>query len=127
MILKNRNEVEALIFFQPKHNSLSYPANQKMIDILMEHFKLVDKDINPEFFSVIFRFISYHDTPEEALSYYNSQGFFNIYDEEKLRKDFIVVDMDPDDHPEDRPVLVINKFLFKDKIVKFYYDNGQTN
>ena len=124
MILKNRKEVEALVFFQPKHNSLSYLANEKLIDILLENFNLIDADINPLFFREVFRFVSFHDTPEEALEYYSSHGFFSNWDEKKLRKDFLVIDMDPDDHPEDRPVLVIDKFLYNDNTVK-EYTNGK--
>lgn len=116
MILESINELHALICLCPLSGKLSAPAQDIVIEELTKRFELVGKSISPWLIEHILPCCNEFDTPEEACEFYKFWGPDNkCFTPETLSEDFLVFHLDPDDHPETDPVLIIEPEVFTDE------------
>ena len=116
MILESIDEVERMLYLNPNSGKLSAPAQDIIVTELLKRFELIGKSINPLLFMHVLGQCNEFNTPEEACEFYAFWGPENkCFTPETLKEDFLVFHLDPDDHPETDPVLIIEPEVFTDE------------
>lgn len=114
MVLETKEDLLVAICTNQHAHGLSAPAMDLITEEIEKQLGILGKPISPWLINNIVRCCHEFDTPAEAVEFYR---FYSFPEEgemtwEKLVELFIVYHLDPDDHPETDPVLVIEPQAF---------------